>query len=279
MISKIFLFSILLSIIIFSGWLIRKWDKHEPEPVKHLLLTFFMGGLLVLVERFIFRFFVCKMFFNSDIYEFSVRITDEYSRFPDSTNYATLSRSLFSAFLIGGLLKEGIKFFGFEYATSKFRKEINEARDPVMYSVVLALGFAVADIAFHYYIDLLPYKIASTDLPGLRLNILWVTVRLLLVHLTSAILLGIGYSLYKFQYETKTILGIRIPALLLRKRKLFIVLSVFVAMINHGVIAYICVKRGWPGILLGTAILAIVSILLVRVLKRFNTNPYALSGY
>lgn len=275
MLSKVILLSLILTIIVAVIWFIRKWDKEEPEPFKHLLITFIAGCMLVLAERFIFRFFICKVFFNDDIYEFSVRITDEYSRFPDYTNYATLSRALFSAFIIGALLKEGIKFFGFEYACTKFRKDINEARDPIVYALVLALGFAVTDIAFHYYIDLLPYKIASSDLPGIRLNILWVTLRLLLVHLSSAIIMGIGYSLYKFHFDTRQVLGIKIPLFLLRNRKSFILVSLILAILNHGLVVFITVKRGWPGILLGITILVFISLFLVRLLKKFNHNPYA----
>lgn len=270
MLSKLFLLFIIAGILSYIFWFIRKWDGYEPEPWINLLLCFFMGGLMVLVERFVFRFFLCKIYFNSNVYEFTIRINDEYSRNVADSNFATLGRSLFSALLIGGLLKEGLKYFAFEYCTAKYKKDLNEAKDAIVYAIMIGLGFAVVDILFHYYIDLLPYKIVAGDLPGLRLNLLWVTLRLLLVHLSASFIVGLGYSFYKFNYETSNLLRIRIPLFLKNNRKLFLIFSGILALLIHGGIAFIYVKRDWLGVILGTLILCTITFIVIRTLKKFN---------
>lgn len=130
---KIVLASTLILTITFAV-LFYFLDSKEKEPLSLLVKAFVWGFLASVLELLVFRVAVLKFFFSDDFYEFTLLINDELEQI-------NLSRLLFSAFIIGGVLKEGLKSYVFYRLVKKIDYEIDEPFDCIVYAVMLSLGF------------------------------------------------------------------------------------------------------------------------------------------
>lgn len=270
---------IILCTIAFTGLiffvLLYYWDRNEPEPFTNLLTCFFFGGVFVLLERLIFRTAICKLFYNDDLTAFIVTLNDEYSRLPEDINYAKWGLIFFAAFVVGALVKELTKLIAYEYATQKYYKDINQAKDPIVYALAIGLGFALGDILFHTYIDMAGYLTWK----NIRLNFFWVYFRLLFTHLNSAIIIGIAYSMYKHHHETIRFLNIGLIELTdnhTYNKKITLVVGVLIAMLMHAVSVILFIKRGWWGIVLGVVFLLYIKYHLLKYLTKYEDAEHVL---
>lgn len=267
--SKIFLLITFILISLTTLLLILRWDRRQPEPWKNLLFCFFIGFVAFLTERFVFRFAVCKMFFGSDLIEFTVRINDEFVSWKDNPAYGSLNRLLFSAYVVGGLLKEGLKFFFLGYCLNKFRKDVDEPRDPIVYAMIIAFSFALFDSFFHYYVDLYPLRSVGGTFDYFRFNLFWVIARLFTVHFAGAMAAGLGYALSWHNYETSDALRFRIP-FLQNRRKLYVPLGFFMAVLIHGTTTLSFGARQWGWVMLGFSLVVLEILVMWEVMRRFK---------
>ncbi|PIS47644.1 MAG: PrsW family intramembrane metalloprotease [Elusimicrobia bacterium CG08_land_8_20_14_0_20_51_18] len=115
-------------------------DKYEKEPLFLLLKAFFAGACvipLVIVLELLIHVFV----------------VNPASSFP-------VLKALLKAFLEAGLVEESCKFAVFMRLIYR-NKEFNEPYDGILYSVMIALGFAFLENLFHFVghnSDLMIYK-------------------------------------------------------------------------------------------------------------------------
>lgn len=252
-------------IILFLGWvsliilLIKKLDRHEPEPFYALVISFLAGGVMIIFERLVFRVFICKWYFGQDLLEFAVRLTDEYSNLPESANYAYRSRLLFSSFVVGGLIKEGLKGMAYYWILRKFAKEVNQFRDPIVYALVVGLGFACGDFFLHYYVDNNPVDIetlSKTEYMAIRRNLFAVSIRYPLIHFICSGLMGYLNSHHLYDFSNRRV-----------NIAVFILLIILVATV-HGVLSLMFVHKSWSFLLLGGAVLAFSTFILIRELRK-----------
>lgn len=96
-------------------------DAHNPEPPKHLLLSFLLGMAAVLPAALI-----------------------EFSLFVPVKN--SVPATLFTAYLVVGLVEESCKFLVLRsYAFT--RRSFDEPLDGIVYSVMISMGFATVENA------------------------------------------------------------------------------------------------------------------------------------
>jgi RsiW-degrading membrane proteinase PrsW (M82 family) len=268
----------ILFITTFVGLLIGNiilfwyWDRKDPEPFCVLVKCFFLGIIAAILERFVFRFSVCKVFFASDLFEFVVRINDEYVPWKDNPAYGSVNRLLFSSFVIGGILKEGLKFLMLSYALIKFRRHVDEPKDPLIYAFYIGLGFSLLDSFFHYYIDMVPFRGVDDSLQYFRFDFSWVLLRLFTVHMGGSLLMGLGYAMAmnEVHYETKEIFNIPSLSWLHRSRKLYIYAGFVLAILLHGGTTLVFGTREWLGIVLGVLVVITEMWLIWRMMGKFE---------
>ncbi len=99
-------------------------DRREKEPAGMLFKAFVLGALSI-IPAFLIET-AAKADFNP---------ADEFSR---------LLSAGYSAFIVAGLIEEGLKFFIFYFFFWRNR-EFNEMFDGIVYSVFIALGFATLE--------------------------------------------------------------------------------------------------------------------------------------
>jgi len=262
--SKLVMLGLFFGWVIFVLLLVRKLDRHEPEPFHALLSAFGIGAAMIFFERMVFRVFVCKLYFSHDLLEFAVRLTDEYSNLPEAANYANHSRLLFSSFIVGGMIKEGLKGMAFYWILRKFVKEINDFRDPIIYALLVGLGFACGDFVLHYYVDNNPLDLetlSKTDYAALRRNLFSVYIRYPLIHFVCSALMGYlsSHHLYDFSKREMNIPGF--------------ILLLLVLMIIHGVLSLLFVHKSWSLVILGSVCLLVIVRILIRELHKSKTEP------
>ncbi len=109
-------------------------DSREKEPIGYILRALIYGFLAAFIELFVFRVAILKFFYGSDILNFTLLLNDEI----DNPN---LGQAFFSAVVIGGFLKEGLKIFAFAQLVRQIKLEIDEPFDSIVYAVMVSLGF------------------------------------------------------------------------------------------------------------------------------------------
>jgi len=267
--SKIILIFTFFVIIAGTIIMLYRWDRKNPEPFKNILFCLMLGVIAFVLDRFVFRFSVCKILFGNDLIEFTVRINDEFVPMAGNPAYGSWSRLLFSAFIIGGLLKEGITFFFIGYVLNRFRKHVDEARDPFVYAMYVAIPFALLDGFTHYYVDMAPFRSVYGTLNYLRFDLIWVVMRLFTVHFGGAMAIGFGYSMARFNYEITDSLGFRFPGIQ-NRRNLNIPIGFLMAILLHGITTLSFGARQWGWVLLGLC-LVLAEIWVMRwVMKRIG---------
>lgn len=274
--SSAIFFITFIGLLIGNILLFWYWDRKDPEPFWKLFKCFLLGILAAVLERFVFRFFVCKVFFAGDLFEFVVRINDEYVPWKDNPAYGSVSRLMFSAFVVGGILKEGIKFIMLSYALNKFRQHVDEPRDPLVYAFYIGLGFALTDAFSHYYLDMVPFTKVESTLRYFRFDFSWVLLRLFTVHLAGSLLTGLGYALAmnEVHYETKTIFNIPSLSWLHRSRKVYLYTGLVLAILVHGGTTLSFGARQWGWIALGVVVVALEVWMIRWVMRRFAQDSY-----
>ncbi len=106
-------------------WYFNRWDSARREPTGLLLFTFFLGFVAVIPAALI------------------EMIVD-----PLGLPYPPLLRLIFRAFIVAGLVEEGVKLF----VVKKFilnRPAFDEVMDGIIYTVTASLGFAFFEHLFY----------------------------------------------------------------------------------------------------------------------------------
>jgi RsiW-degrading membrane proteinase PrsW (M82 family) len=244
---NILLFSLLP--VITAIVLFHRLDKREKEPFWHILLALFVGAIAFLAERLVFRFALLKMLFGSDITEFVIRLNDEF-RISDFT----VSRGLFSAFIIGGLLKEGLKYWGFRWLARRIHREIDEPFDDIVYAVMTGLGFASGDLFFHMLINT-PFSLHN-----------FYGLSNLIIHITSSLVMGLcaSFASRDMPREVSPFLKWLFNIKWIRNNKWLSYFFVFVCAASvHGAISFFISWKSIPGYSLGV-ILCLGAVLISR---------------
>ncbi len=105
-------------------------DKHEKEPLKLLLISFFLGVISVIPTLILSK--VGEMIFNFDAFSNSIIF------------------SFASCFIGIGLVEEYSKFIFVRYYTYK-KKDFNEPFDGIVYCVMVSMGFATLENILYVY--------------------------------------------------------------------------------------------------------------------------------
>lgn len=221
----------LLPGIIFVIYLYRL-DKVEKEPLS-LILKLLLAGLLSTIAAF----------FIESIAENILYIVFDY---PNSFFY------IIEAFVAVGLVEEGCKYF-FLKKTSWFDHNFNCAFDGVLYSAVVALGFAMSEnvlYAISYGLSTVITRV-FTAIPA---------------HLAFGIVMGIFYSnakMYQFNNQES-------------KATKNLIYAVFVPTLLHGIYDY-CLFDGsdWL-IILWYVVIVIIYIIVFRVVRNYAKNDVEL---
>jgi len=100
-------------------------DKYEQEPLSLLILSVFLGCLLV------FPAIIIKAQMN---YEFS----------------NIFFNCLYKAFILSGFIEESLKFLVF-FVLIWFNKNFNEKFDGIVYAVYISMGFAAVENFYYIY--------------------------------------------------------------------------------------------------------------------------------
>ena len=230
---KIVLASTLILTITFAV-IVYLLDSKEKEPMRLLVKAFIWGFFASVLELLVFRVAVLKFFFSDDFYEFTLLINDELEQI-------NLSRLLFSAFIIGGILKEGLKSYVFYRLVKKIDYEIDEPFDCIVYAVMLSLGFQF----FENILFLHQESWFGLDKLHGFINTL--------KHLICGVIMGYGYFRYKWGNATEKNYGTVVAFTLLQVGVHVLLKAVF---IFNTWLAYVV-----GGILLASAILYVLAIL------------------
>ncbi|MGB1247448.1 MAG: PrsW family intramembrane metalloprotease [Chitinophagales bacterium] len=113
------LFAVAVAPAVAIGFFVWSKDKYEKEPLKPILISFFLGCLSIVPAL------ILELFFGEI--------------FPE--NNWNLALTAFHAFLIVGFSEEISKFLMLRYYAWK-QKEFNEPYDGIVYGVMISLGFA-----------------------------------------------------------------------------------------------------------------------------------------
>ena len=99
-------------------------DKYEKEPVKYLLLSFFLGAILSIIIVSVLYLFTGHF----------IPITDEFS----------IWQQFIQAFFVVALAEEFSKYIIVKYVNQP-KKAFNEPYDGIIYAVMVSMGFACTE--------------------------------------------------------------------------------------------------------------------------------------
>lgn len=108
-------------------WYFYRWDRARSEPRKLLLMTFFIGFIAVIPAALI------------------EGLVD-----PFGAPYPLLIRLLFRAFIVAGLVEEGIKLFVIQRFIMN-RPAFDEIMDGIIYTITASMGFAFFENLFYSF--------------------------------------------------------------------------------------------------------------------------------
>jgi RsiW-degrading membrane proteinase PrsW (M82 family) len=108
-------------------WYFFRWDRARREPRGLLLLTFFLGFIAVIPAALI------------------EGLVD-----PFGSGYPPLFRLAFRAFIVAGLVEEGIKLFVIQRFVMN-RPAFDEMMDGIIYTITASMGFAFFENLFYSF--------------------------------------------------------------------------------------------------------------------------------
>jgi protease PrsW len=224
--------------ILFWYLFFRKRDATEPEPKKLLFKLFFWGAfasLICVVLEYIAIKFLFPGYKNQN-FELLAQGKEE-----------TISFALIASMVIAGVIEELVKFYFLKFFIS-FNINFNQIRDGVIYGIMLALGFAIAENSF-YYLGFVQLHINSFNLAAFALVR---SIGPLLLHIVTAGIVGLSLGIKKFS-----------PG----HRKTIILEGLGIAIIMHA--AYnAAISFGGLGVMFSFAIIiAGLAYLLIRIAK------------
>lgn len=131
-----YLFGLFATILLtfLLGWAFYRWDSREREPFWFLVLAFSIGVCAAIIESLVLRPAVFKFFYGDDFVRFALLVNDQI-------NNPTLLDAVWSAVIVGGVLKEGLKLYAFYQLQRRIGYEMDEPTDFVVYAVMIGLGF------------------------------------------------------------------------------------------------------------------------------------------
>lgn len=121
-----YLIALALAPVLAIMWFIYLKDKYEPEPIKHILISFILGCLSVIPALAL---------------EFSLGAV-----FPEN-NMDVMTTAIW-AFLIVAGSEEFCKYFMLQWYAFR-QKEFDEPFDGIVYGVMVSLGFAAVENIFY----------------------------------------------------------------------------------------------------------------------------------
>ncbi len=185
----------ILPIILFGSYVYFKDKNKEP---KKLLLKLFIGGILAAILTLVIDILLSILF----------------PRFLNSDSFTSSFELIIYAFLVIGLIEEISKWI-FLYLFSYNNKEFDQLYDMIVYSVFIALGFALVENILYVYDGGIDVAIGRFFLaiPG---------------HVSIAIFMGYYLSLAKLS----TLNNIN------NLKNRYLILSIIVPIILHGIYDY-----------------------------------------
>lgn len=145
------IFYFIFAIIPAIAWIyyFYKKDKGEPEPIRLLLIAFFMGALVVIpaayLEIFITKNIISNIFSNSS-----------------QVFFLSLSYVVFFSFVSVAIIEEFFKYLAIRLSVY-YSDDFNEYADGIIYIVAAALGFATFE-NFLYFVKLGPDIVVARSL-------------------------------------------------------------------------------------------------------------------
>lgn len=133
---------ILVLSVIFWLKFIRKYDRFEPESAKEMLKVFLVGGLLSVIVAGCYNSLL-GIYVDGGIKEMLKYRADSSSTIPLSNKVLIIYALAF--------IEEFFKSF-FTYRLIRKNPHVNEAIDPLIYSVTVALGFSIFE-NINYFLD------------------------------------------------------------------------------------------------------------------------------
>jgi len=126
---QLLLLNVMLAVLpsLILLWYFYRWDRARREPRGLLLLTFFLGFIAVLPAALI------------------EGLVD-----PFGSGYSPLFRLAFRAFIVAGLVEEGIKLFVIQRFVMN-RPAFDEMMDGIIYTITASLGFAFFENLFYSF--------------------------------------------------------------------------------------------------------------------------------
>ena len=228
------IFTIILAIIpgiLFSFFIIRQ-DKYEKEPKLYLAISFALGMLVTGIAYCIEKWADDKM----QLYTAAQNI-DTYEHF---------GILMLSAFVITALTEEVLKFLPlllFAYQ----RDDFNEPMDGIVYSVMIAMGFAtVENILYTQYGWRTTLIRAFTAVPA---------------HVVFGIILGYYAGLAKFNKE---------------KQLKYLFTGLFIAVFVHGLYDFFIIQEYKEWLMIMATAILVGGLLLARkfILNHQKNSPF-----
>jgi protease PrsW len=109
-------------------------DSREREPIGYLVRALLYGFMAAALELLVFRTALLKFFYGGNLLDFVWLLNDEIDN-------PSLQQAFWSAVVIGGFLKEGLKIYFFLRLAKHINHEIDEPIDCIVYAVMVSLGF------------------------------------------------------------------------------------------------------------------------------------------
>jgi len=228
------IFTIILAIIpgiLFSFFIIRQ-DKYEKEPKLYLAISFALGMLVTGIAYCIEKWADDKM----QLYTAEQNI-DTYEHF---------GILMLSAFIITALTEEVLKFLPlllFAYQ----RDDFNEPMDGIVYSVMIAMGFAtVENILYTQYGWRTTLIRAFTAVPA---------------HVVFGIILGYYAGLAKFNKE---------------KQLKYLLTGLFIAVLIHGLYDFFIIQEYKEWLMIMATAILVGGLLVARkfILTHQENSPF-----
>lgn len=183
-------------------------DKYEKEPLG-LLLKAFLGGAIVTILIMLVEGFLSILIRPVNIFVIKIFLM---------------------AFLIAGLVEEGLKFSVFKFLIYR-NKEFNEPYDGILYSVMISLGYATLENIAYVMLAFFKEGFVGIAYVGISRAIFAVPG-----HALFAIIMGYYFGLAKFT-KNKTLEG------------KYMYKGLGLAILAHGLYDFLLFTRSWLGIL------------------------------
>ncbi len=186
--------------------LVFYWRRKRPEPFKVIAAYFIMGVISIVPSIMIENYF-------------------------DRANYTLMGTIAAYSILVIGLTEESWKFL-FLRTFAYRKKNLREPYDGILYSVIIAMGFATAENILYTFKggSSLAFMRMFTAVPA---------------HATCAVMMGFFLGIGKFK----------------KFSSLWMVAGLVIAVLTHGIYDFFLLQKDYPNLKLATFLFLIVSVI------------------